>query len=138
MIDKIQKLLQETLPGFEVRVNEYTILNSRLIAIKMAVKDNLHIVSLSLNPGNMTLQPQVYGGYGGQSIFRKPNKDVAAERHLAMKSIRIPFRKPQPNEESVFKAIKKFAENYKVALTENIDVLVGDNTLTKKILTWDF
>lgn len=81
-------------------------------------------VSLMLNPRTLELHPQVYGGNGGQCIYRKPNPDIdPKEKYLAMKSVKVPFRTPQRTEEAVEKALTKFLCNYKNLLKENIEVL---------------
>jgi hypothetical protein len=76
-------------------------------------------VSLSLLIDEMELTVQCYGGNGGQHIYRNPNLEDPKEKYLAMKSVKIPFRKPQPNEVAIEKAIIKFAQNWLKALNEN-------------------
>lgn len=61
---------------------------------------------------------------GGQSIYRKPNKDVDNEKYLAMKSVKIPFRMPKKEEKNVLDCVEKFAKNWVLALKENKDVLM--------------
>ena len=84
-------------------------------------------VSLKLDINTMELKPQVFGGCGGQSIYRKPNMNDAKEKYLAMKNVKIPFRKPQQNEEAVLKAVKKFAERWVQTLKDNREVLMYQN-----------
>ena len=85
------------------------------------------VVSLMLEPDTMDLHPQIFGGNGGQSIFRQPNLNDPAEKYLAMKSVKIPFRRPQPTAEKVKACIEKFVDNYITALKENKDVLMYKN-----------
>jgi hypothetical protein len=86
-------------------------------------------VSLSLNPKTMDLGVQIYGGMGGNIIYRKPNMDDPSERYYAMKGIKIPFRRPKPNEASVLKTIAKFVENWKEAIKENLPVLCHNDAV---------
>jgi hypothetical protein len=46
------------------------------------------------------------------------------EKYLAAKSVKVPFRTPQPNEKAVLDAIRRFAENYKKTLADNREVLL--------------
>ena len=84
-------------------------------------------VSLRLDIETMELHPQVFGGSGGQFIYRKPDMNCPKEKFLAMKSLKIPFRKPQENEEAVLRAIKRFGENWVQALKDNKEVLMYQN-----------
>lgn len=85
------------------------------------------IVSLCLDLSSLELYPQIFGGNGGQCIYRKPNLEDSKEKYLAMKSVKIPFRKPQPQPEKVLAAIEKFFKNYFLALKENKEVLMYQN-----------
>jgi len=85
--------------------------------------------SLSLNPETMDLQVQIYGGMGGNIIYRKPNMDNPVERYLAMAGIKIPFRRPKPNEASVLKTIARFVENWKEAIKENLPVMCHNDVV---------
>ena len=82
------------------------------------------IVSLVFYPDRMELKPQVFGGNGGRTIFRKPNLEDSREKYLCMKSVVLPFRTPKPEKEAVLRAVKKFAENWLLTLRENRDVLM--------------
>jgi len=132
--EKIEAILKKVVPNFYHKVWVYNNFfgEGKSFGILISASDYLinnvegqypQVVSLSLNLKTLELQPQVFGGNGGQSIYREPNMDDPKEKYLAMKSIKIPFRTPNKNEESVLKAIEKFAENYKKAIKENIDVL---------------
>lgn len=81
-------------------------------------------VSLTLDPATWELEVQAYSCMGGQSVKRVPNKDIPAERHLAMKGVKVAFRKPQANETAVLKAIAKFAHNWRETIRNNKDVLM--------------
>ena len=85
------------------------------------------IVSLSLDLDTMELQPQCFGGNGGQSIYREPNLNDPKERFLAMKSVKVPFRKPQQTAEKIKVCILKFVDNYIQTLKDNKDVLKYKN-----------
>lgn len=128
--EKVEELLKIALPGFHILVSEWKgsfSYNYLKIVIGAADKDkkvvSIQSVSLSLNLKNLELQPQIYGGEGGQSIYRDINPEDPRERFLAMARIKIPFRRPACNEKDVLAAIERFAVNYKKALIENKDVL---------------
>ena len=143
MKDKILAILTKELNGFWFAVSEYGFLGSKDLAIRIAAKDFLingvegqrpQAVSLTLDLTTLELQPQVFGGCGGQCIHRQPNRNLPDEKHLAMKSVKIPFRKPQRNEEAILKAITKFCQNYKQTLIDNIDVLTDQKIVDYQIL----
>ena len=77
------------------------------------------LVSLALELETLELRTQVFGGCGGQSIYRMVDKNHPKECYLAMKNIKIPFRKPKNTETAVLKAIQRFAERYIQTLKEN-------------------
>lgn len=81
------------------------------------------MVSLMLNMKDLELRPQIFGGNGGQCIYRQPNMEDPKERYLAMKSVKIPFRRPKNTPEAVVECIGKFADNYIKALNDNYEVL---------------
>lgn len=89
-------------------------------------------VSLNLDLTDLELQTQVYGGTGGQSIYRKPNLNDDKEKYLAMKSVRVPFRRPKKAEKNILQAIEKFALNWLKTLKENKETL-----LYKDIVNYD-
>lgn len=84
------------------------------------------IVSLSLD-SSLELEPQAFGGNGGRCIYREPNLNDPNERFLAMKSVKIPFRKPQPTPDKIKAYIIKFVDNYIQALKDNKEVLKYKN-----------
>ena len=134
MTEKIQSVLESVLPK-ETFINVSTYkacFGGESIKIFFAANDHdinkvqgqkPQAVSLRLQLNDLDLAVQVFGGNGGQSIYRDPNMQDPKEKYLAMKSVKIPFRRPQANEEAVLKAIKKFAENWLKALNENKEVL---------------
>lgn len=129
MINKIKDLLIKTLPE-----NTHIIVRERkncfggnYIMIGFAASNHLingvefqypQFVSLSMYY-DFTLDVQVYGGSGGNRIDRKPNMNDPKEKYLAMKGVKIPFRRPKPNEKAVLGTIEKFAQNWIKALKEN-------------------
>lgn len=127
-VEKVHEVLQKVAPklifsatprkGFEG--TEY--LKIYIAAPSIDGKD-MQPVSLSLNLRSLELQPQSYGGNGGQCVYRDPNLADPKEKYLAMKSVKIPFRTPARNEKDVLAAIQRFALNYKKTLVENKDVL---------------
>ena len=81
------------------------------------------VVSLCLE-ADLELHPQVYGGNGGQCIHREPNKENTDEKFLAMKSVKVPFRRPNKDEEAVLKAVRRFCQAYLKTLRDNKAVLI--------------
>jgi hypothetical protein len=132
LIDDISSMLSIELPGFWHRVHKYKSIGGEFISIQIACSNYLinnvegqrpQAVSLCLNLSTLELYPQVYAGCGGQKIYRNINPNNPDEKYLAMKGVKIPFRKPSPTLESIFKAISKFCSNYKKTLIENIETL---------------
>jgi len=135
MRTKIETILNEVLPEKCYRKvwNTKTFYGTPQIGIAFSISDydinnvrnqKIQIVSLILDLNEMELTPQCFGGCGGQSIYRKPNLELRDEKYLAMKSIKIPFRKPKGEEKFILAAIKRFAENWLKALKENREVLM--------------
>ena len=132
---KIMAILNKNLPLNAYRVIEErkTMFFDPYLKISFACSDkNIHnvagqkpqIVSLRLILNSLELTTQVYGGNGGQHIYRKPDMEHPRERFLAMKSIKIPFRQPKKEEKFVLNAIDKFAKNWVLALVEHKDTLM--------------
>jgi len=135
MKEKIETTLKKVLPASAfINVQPYKgCFGDNYIAIEFAVSDyninqvrgqKIQMVSLSLKTKTLELQPQVFGGNGGQSISRKPNLGDPKEKYLYCKGIKIPFKKPMPVEKNVLAAIERFAQNWVKALKENKEVLM--------------
>lgn len=134
MKTKIENILNETLPKSAFRyVGERNFMGETSLIIAFAANDyNINgvegqkpqIVSLMLHLKDLDLHPQCFGGNGGQFIYRKPNLNDAKEKYLAMKNVKIPFKHPKQEEKFVLSAVKRFAENWLLALKENKDVLM--------------
>ena len=132
---KIEDILNKVVPSFYKGVSIYKNIfdtgnNIRIFIAASDYKINgvsgqlPQVVSLSLDLSDMDLHPQVFGGNGGRAISRKPNMSDPDEKYLAAKSVKVPFRTPQPNEKAVLDAIRRFAENYKKTLADNREVLL--------------
>lgn len=134
MKTKVKELLENKLPkGFNIIVQERTDFmggqnlkigfSPNTIEINNVKGQYPQLVSLNLNLDTLELHPQVYGGMGGQSITRNINPDFPNEKYLAMKSVRVPFRKPKCEEKNVLKAIDTFIDRYMTTLRENFGLL---------------
>lgn len=143
LITEISSIISKTLPGFWYSVSKYKILGESMLAIQISANDYLinnvegqrpQSVSLSLDLNTLELQPQVFSGNGGNHIFRKINPDDPSEKFLAMKSIKIPFRKPKYELQAIYRAIAKFCENYKTILIDNIEQLQYQQYVNYKTL----
>lgn len=82
------------------------------------------IVSLCLDFDEMELKPQIFGGNGGQCLYRKPDPNNPKEKYLAMCRVKLPFRKPKPELKFIYKAIEGFCDKWVKAINDNIDVLM--------------
>lgn len=136
MKTKIENILKSVLPSKTViSVSEHKNIfasndDDKYLKIWFATSDiNIHnvsgqkpeIVSLYLDLKTLELHPQNFGGNGGQLLYLKPNLNDPKEKYLAMAGLKIPFRKPQPNEKAVLNAVEKFAKNWLNAIKENKD-----------------
>ena len=130
MEEQILELLKKTLPSKShiIVQKRKSFYGSFYIKIMFAPTNvELHrvseqfpqVVSLSLDLDTMELEPQIYGGMGGQCIYRKPNLNDPRERFLAMKSVKVPFKKPIREEKYVLSAIERFCLNWVKTLKEN-------------------
>lgn len=133
-VEKIKSILKNKLPkGSYINVHEGKLMGEPYIKIFFAAS-NINIngvdeqkpeaVSLILHTKTLELHPQVFGGNGGQCIYRKPNMEDGRERYLAMKNVKIPFKRPKAEEKFVLSAIERFAENWLNTLRENKEVLM--------------
>jgi len=126
MKEKIENIIKKVLPNFYYEVSEKNQPLSDGTYLKIVIaadsSNKAQMVSFSLSD-KLFLEPQGYGGYGGRCIYREPNKEVAEEKYLAMKSVKVPFKTPQRSEASVVKAFEKFCEEYRLLLIENINAL---------------
>jgi hypothetical protein len=145
LITKINAILQKEVPNFfhSVTKTKSYFGNEEQIAIKIAASDyeinNVRgqypqLVSLLLNVDTMELNVQVFGGNGGQRIYRDINPNDTKEKFYAMIGIKVPFRTPQKNEKAVLSAIQKFVQNYKQALRDNIQTLRYKNNVDYETL----
>jgi len=145
LITKINAILQKEVPNFfhSVTKTKSYFGNEEQIAIKIAASDyeinNVRgqypqLVSLLLNVDTMELNVQVFGGNGGQRIYRDINPNDPKEKFYAMIGIKVPFRTPQKNEKAVLSAIQKFVQNYKQTLRDNIQTLRYKNVVDYETL----
>ena len=75
-------------------------------------------VSLCLSAGGLT--SQIFGGMGGDCIYRLPDKNDPKEKYLALSRVKIPFRKVKNESKFVLPAIERFVTAWKKAIQENI------------------
>lgn len=134
MKSQIENILRSVLPNdIWIHVSKSNIMSDPIIKIAFAAKDyNINnvsgqkpqCVSLILYTNKLTLKTQVFGGNGGQHIYRKPNLNDPKEKYLCITGVKIPFRTPKLEKNNVLKAIKNFAENWIKTLKENKRVLM--------------
>lgn len=141
MQTEILEILQKTLPKsfvYDAIERKQPLGNGSYIKIWAACSDininnvqgqKIQVVSLCLELDTLELYPQVFGGNGGQCIYRKPNLEDSSEKYLAMKSVKIPFRKPKQERTKVLAAIEKFFKNYIEVLKENKENLMYQNLI---------
>jgi len=133
MKNEITAILSKVIPNAFFTVTEYSAAldnGQNYLKINIAATDHEinsvkgqypANVALLLCQDTLEVAPQVFGGNGGQSIFRKPNKQDPKEMYLALKSIRIPFRKPKREKKNVLLAIQRFADRWREAIEENVN-----------------
>ena len=133
---EIKKLLVNTLPKkthIQVWERKNVFSDGYYIAVMFSVSDYqingvkgqyCQNVSLSLNCDTMELKVQIYGGEGGNCIYRKPNLDDTKERFLYMKSVKVPFKQPKKELKFVLSSIERFGKNWVQVLKENREVLM--------------
>ena len=137
MKTEIEEILKRTLPSKSYSlVKEGLLMGEPYMRIEFAVSDfNINnvqgqkpqLVSLMLFTNTLEIRPQVFGCNGGQHIYRMPDMADPKEKYLAMKSIKIPFRKPLQVKANVLTAIERFAENWVRLLKENKEFLMYSN-----------
>ncbi len=132
LIEKIKTVLIKVLPSDTViSVWEYKVFDEHIGIMFHPKSETINnvlgqypqVVSLTLCLNDMDLQVQAFSGCGGNFIYRNINPDNPQEKYLAMKGIKIPFRKPKSEEKFILNAIERFAENWLKTLRENISVL---------------
>jgi hypothetical protein len=135
MKEKILEILKNTLPentNIIIRERKGVFSGKPELMVGFSVGTHLingvsdqypQFVSLWLKLDTMEFTVQSFGGCGGGRIYRKPDMNNPNEKYLAMVGVKIPFRKPKPNEEAVLGAVERFAQNWLKALKDNIDVL---------------
>lgn len=136
MVDQIKTILENILPKstfIEVTEHKGFFSERQYIKIVFAASDKLinnvrgqlpQVVSLLLDINTLILETKMFRGCGGNVVYRNPNPNDSNEQYLAMKAIKVPFRKPKPIEKSVITAIEKFATNWLKVLRENKENLM--------------
>lgn len=121
LVGKIETILSGLKQGgFLTIVQPYSIMGDERIKIAIATSDKLingvrgqypDLISFSLDK-DLNLQAQSFGGSGGGSLYRNINPENSDERYLAMKSVKVSFRKPQQTEKAVLGALERLTINY--------------------------
>jgi hypothetical protein len=121
MVIELTNILDNTLSGFYYTVTERkNCFNGAFIAVNIATSDYCinqvrgqfhNNISMSLS-SDYELIFQVYGGNGGQRIYRSIDPNIEREKHLALGSEKISFRTPQKNKEAVLRAFQKVCDRY--------------------------
>jgi len=71
------------------------------------------LVSLRLRLEELELESSHFGGMGGGSFHRSIRPDLfPIEKYHALGSVKVPFRKPKKDLDSIYRAIKRFFERY--------------------------
>ena len=144
------KILDKTLAGFHYSVQERkNCFGGEFLAINIATSDYAinnvrgqfyNNISMSLD-SDLELKFQIYGGNGGQSIYRTIDPNIEREKYLALSHEKISYRTPQKNKEAVLKAFQKVCERYIETLININDrgLLRSDNLEhTQKLLAPQF
>ncbi len=135
-VSQIEAIIKKALEGTKIvfQVEPYQMaFGGEAIKIWMACSTKLingvrgqmpQVVSLILIGDDLELRPQIFGGMGGQCIYREVNKDDPKERFYAMQRIKIPFKQPKKEMKFVLSAIERFTQNYVKALIDNKEKLM--------------
>ena len=134
MKDELLSILNKVVPNAYFEVEDYHIPLGGGTAIRVFLAASSHeinqvkrqhpsLVSLLIHPEKLTIAPQVFCGMGGQNVYLIPDKNNPKERFLALASVRIPFRKPKNDKESVLRCFEKFVKNWKETLSANLERL---------------
>jgi hypothetical protein len=145
MKEKILQKIRSIVPNAYVIVEDRkAFYGGNLLKIAVAGSDKLisnvkgqhpGLVSLSLDLDKNELSVQIYGGCGGQTLLVNVNKNDPEQMYYAYYGVRIPFRKPQPNDEKILNAIGKFVQNWKDAIKSHLDRMPhGEMVDWKKIV----
>ena len=131
MKEKILQKIQSIVPNaFVIVEDRKAFYGGNFLKIAIAGSDKLinnvkgqypGLVSLSLDLDKKELSVQIYGGCGGQTLLVNVDKNDPAQKYNAYHGVRIPFRKPQPNDEKIVNAIGKFVQNWKDAIKSHLD-----------------
>ena len=116
---KIAKILDRTAPNAYKEIRTRRLMGRNVTYIILA--DSNHqingvsgqypaCVSLLLSE-DWELRPQVFGGNGGQCVFRKPTGEK--EKYLALGREKVPFRKPKQTETAALAAIERFTTRWR-------------------------
>jgi len=140
----IELELDNVLPSDVLKiVRDYKVLGRTSVKILLAA--NKHeinsvrnqfpqAVSLSLRVDTMELETQVFGGIGGNRIYRKVDKNNPKEKMYAMHGIKIKFRKPKKEFKFVLRAINKFASNWLSEMKANKELLMYQDNVDYSFL----
>jgi len=146
MYNRICSIARDILPNFDRQINlkEKDLMGTKnnnisiLISTKKElIQQGVNSVGLYLDVDRMLLNVQVFGGAGGQKIYLVPDKNNPNEKYLAYASVKVPFRKPQQNKDSVINAIEKFFTNYKLLMIENKSRLIKEDKIDYDFLLND-
>ena len=130
--EQVRAILAEELQGFWYEVREYNFLSDPCVNIAMAAKDFL----INGVPDQRPQQVVLTYGYGELKshypVYREPDRSKPEEYYLAMKGVKVPFRKPKTGKE--LGAVRKFCRAYKDTLRANVDVLMYKEYVDYKTL----
>ena len=133
-IDGFKSILKKRLPEFNTLVG----FNGVFIYVSMSISEHeinsvrgqyVQHCMLGLYIRDMKLDIHYSCGSGGRSIDIKPEEG----QNLYCQSVKIPFRRPKPTQEAIFKAVDKFCQNYKQTLIDNYD-----NLMYKHLVDYSF
>lgn len=145
MKNELEKILNDNLPASALKhvgIGKNCLGSGTYYKISFAassfeikgVKGQLpQLVSLCLDE-DFTLYPQAFGGMGGNWIETEPND----EKYLAIKRLKVPFRKPKKEKQAVFQAIERFCTAWILLLKENREKLCYQKNVDYNELLLDF
>jgi hypothetical protein len=145
--NKIEQIVNDNLNGFLVQVRERKnyFSKSNYIAVNIATSDfqinnvqgqYYNNISFCIEE-DLELRFQVFGGNGGQCVYRKIDKNIEREKYLALGREKISFRTPKKEEKAILNAIDGICKKYRLILIdiEKRGLLQSENLEeTKKLL----
>jgi hypothetical protein len=127
LLAKMEAMAKKEFPYFYVSYNRYEFMGRRYFHLLIAPSNYLINMVQGQYAGSQivvvdeNLEMTIHDGAGG--IYREVDKNNPSEKMYAMIRLRVPFRRPKPEEGAVLRAHERFLKAYRKVLEDNVDVL---------------